>query len=1414
MSLHALRSFVLLLPLLSLAVFATNVGAQVPTNQNAEVEKLADDEDVNLSFSAVIPRDRDLERLFGQVRSSIQAGDYPSAASVLASVLQREQSAVVLSNGVLKDSSLSALQLLKSSPSEVLESYRRIAGPTADAALKSARTKSDITELRSVLVRFPQTAACDAAVREVAAVMFDQGDFFAASTVLTEAVSSGRASSSLIRLSDAMIQRLAAASSDGRSDRELSGEGSGISVPVVSAPVWELPLEHSQAVKDVERFGLRDLRENGLTPMASWRAAFAENLMVVSVPSGLIGIDTEDGSVIWTRESETFSARPFLEEQTGLRNQRSDTLVRSVLSRLFGESLFSHLLVDGESLFCVEAVPLEASSRPGQSDEGRFQISNLDVHTGEENWVNRELFTDLDYACSPPVVFGESILVLIERSEESSFVLVALDKQTGELQRSLTLCKPMRPIDLSAMESGAVHRKNDEDWRRQNLACPIVIRGATAFCPTGAGALVAVNLANWNVDWMYRYPRSDVPSIGPDFYGPEFGLTGFQWWAGWQQVQVVTDANSLILCSPESELLHCLNPNSGEQRWSSPRGDGLYVADVGDDSGVVVIGKDSARCYDTETGHLSWDSSMGFPAGFGIRDQEFLLVPDSSLGWTRIKRRTGEQATSALNWSAPLISKTHASAPKLRNFFQDGESVYEISFDRIAKFQSAEGFEQEQSFPTENTGIDQALLALELGEYDRMGSLLSEELHASDLDDDKLGLLIQHLQRVSIESQNEELRTAARDQLRSSNLPMDLRAACFATELTELLRRSDWSQLESLLIETLSGELPTKGYWQAKNRRVRVDRWFAGQLLTLAHRLSSDDRTQLDQLMKSVVTTLQFDDPEQSRKLQRILARTPWLDLVDSESILERQLLENSIEERLLQLEFEACTVEATDSEESEPSDTWPLRSPRKRIQASGRSLVNFLPITVSDACGRVATDWNVWIDVPGHRGLQFSGSQWSRPWNAYLPPTVRGLRYEPGLVRAWALGKLLVMQVGSEVMGFSPFDAQGNPNSRQLWPLGGQTIDTLGDRSNYLLSFVTHPMESTSGFPSPTDERLNEFGHQAASVGPVRPGYFCIQQKGMLVAFDPLTGEELWRRYDLPKRAKCVGDDQWVIVRSPSEKKLQILSAIDGSQVGEKLLKSDDVTPLYGLGRFELQQRDIASSEGRQLELRWMDLATDEPVWVKQFPTSSIPFEFDRDRFGVLGEEGQVEIFNVETGELFFAEEIDELADRDIERIVCSVGQNDCLVIFSEAVSDPSLVNAPQTRKGFRKELVNGIAILFERQDGQPAWIRPLENTVFPLDQPVDLPVFVTAESRFPEDAMDQQVPMSRVCVYDRRSGELLHTDESLNPVPSYHLSGNLEAEEVVLRTRTSAVALDYSNPEESQDATSSNPNTESPNE
>ncbi|WP_197441116.1 outer membrane protein assembly factor BamB family protein [Thalassoglobus neptunius] len=1385
-------------------------------DQNDEVEKLADEEDVNLSFSALIPRDRDVERLFGQVRSSIQSGEYASAAAVLASILQRDQSSIVLSNGVLKDSSSHALELLLSSSSEVIDSYRRISEPTAEVALNFAREHSDIFELRSVLIRFPQTAACEAAVREIASVMIDQGDEFAASTVLTEAVNSGRVSRDLTRINAAMIQRFGVASNDVLSGERGQDQNSDIPVPVISGPVWEVPLGYSQTVQDVERFGLRDLRENGLTPMASWRAVFAENLMVASIPSGLIAINTDDGSVVWAREAATFSARPFRDEPAGTRTQRSDTLVRSVMSRLFGESVFSHLLVDGESLYCVEATTLESStSARGQDDEGRFQITSLDIQTGEENWVNRDLFTGLDYACSPPVVFGESVLVIVERSEESSFVLVSLDKNSGALQRSLTLCKPMRPIDLSAREGGAVHRKNDEDWRRQNLACPIVIRGTTAFCSTGAGALVAVNLANWNVDWMYRYPRSDIPSIGPDFYGPEFGLTGFQWWAGWQQVQILPSSEALILCSPESEMLHCLNLNSGELRWSRRRDDSLYVAEVSDGSGVVVIGKDSARSYDLEAGHVLWESSMEFPAGTGAVGGDFILAPDSSLGWIRLATRTGEKEASTLNWSAPLISKTHATAPRLRNFFRDGESLYEISFDRIAKFHSIESFKRGDAIPNERTPNEEVLLALELDGFDGLNAVLSDGLDALDPDSEALELLVQSLQKESIESTDADRRIAARDVLNSHSLPMSLRAACFATELTDTLQHRDWSQLESLLVETLSGELPTKGYWQSKNRRVRVDRWFVGQMLAAAHSLSADDRAELDQLMQAVVTKLQFDDPEQSRKLKRILARTPWLDLVDLESILERPVLEVSLEEELLQLELEKCSVdEVSSDQENDSSKTWPVRSPQKKIQALGRSLVNFLPMSVLDECERVVTDWNVWIDVPGHRGLQFSGSQWSRPWNAYLPPTVRGLRYEPGLVRAWALGKLLVLQVGSEVVGFSPFDSQGNPGSRQLWPPAGQTIDTLGDRSNHLLSFETHPVESTSGFPSPTEERLNEFGHQATSVGPVRPGYFCIQQKGMLVAFDPLTGEELWRRYDLPMRARCVGDDQWVIVRSPSSKRSQILSAIDGSQVGSKPLNPDRVTSLYGLGRFELQQREVASAEGDQLELRWMDLATEEPVWAKRFATTVIPFEFDRDRFGVLGEEGQVELIDVATGEVFSSESVEELAGRDVERIVCSVGRKDCLVVFSEAVSDPALVNAPQTRKGYRKELVNGIAILFDRQSGKPIWKRPLENTVFPIDQPVDLPVFVTAESRFPEEAMDQQSPMSRVCVYDRRSGELIHTEESLNPVPSCHLSGDLEAEVVVLRTRTSAVAFDYSEPAESNEATSSNSNTETSNE
>ncbi len=60
---------------------------------------------------------------------------------------------------------------------------------------------------------------------------------------------------------------------------------------------------------------------------------------------------------------------------------------------------------------------------------------------------------------------------------------------------------------------------------------------------------------------------------------------------------------------------------------------------------------------------------------------------------------------------------------------------------------------------------------------------------------------------------------------------------------------------------------------------------------------------------------------------------------------------------------------------------------------------------------------------------------------------------------------------------------------------------------------------------------------------GPVNARMVCFQRMRNLVAVDPLTGDQLWVRQDVPQNSDVFGDEQYVFVLAPGKEEAAVLS-------------------------------------------------------------------------------------------------------------------------------------------------------------------------------------------------------------------------------------------------------------------------------
>ena len=89
----------------------------------------------------------------------------------------------------------------------------------------------------------------------------------------------------------------------------------------------------------------------------------------------------------------------------------------------------------------------------------------------------------------------------------------------------------------------------------------------------------------------------------------------------------------------------------------------------------------------------------------------------------------------------------------------------------------------------------------------------------------------------------------------------------------------------------------------------------------------------------------------------------------------------------------------------------------------------------------------------------------------------------------------------------------------------------------------------------------------RANPFGPVNARYVCFQRKRSIVAVDPVSGEPLWVRQDIPSGSEVFGDEQYLFVLPPGSDEASVYRAIDGELLGTRKCPgpSPTRTPDYG---------------------------------------------------------------------------------------------------------------------------------------------------------------------------------------------------------------------------------------------------------
>ena len=433
-------------------------------------------------------------------------------------------------------------------------------------------------------------------------------------------------------------------------------------IPLLN-PRWRSSIAPTREVKEAMATARQESADRNLTTIPVMQPLAVADCVLARAPSGLLfGIDFRTGKKVW--DNHLHIQQPT-ERPPSMATVRGPGMIVNVpdpfSDHLWENATCGTLSSDGQYVFEVEEIP--DSSGAGMREMTRRQWMlrqngmaglGLDHPTnklaayepsteGKIKWCVGGEVTEFEpmlvgaYFLGPPLPLFGRLYVLAEIKGEIR--LVVLDGKTGKLDWSQQLASPEDP---NVIGSG---------FRRTTGVSPSYADGIL-ICPTSAGAVVGVDIANRMLLWGYEYPRSvqtpqqqQVMAIrmgGMVNMNPLSSFLGDRW-----ADATATIADGCVVLTPvESDHLYCLSLLDGKQLWKAGRDDYIYVAGI-QDGKVVLIGRKQIQALHLTDGKPAWPNPLLLPQGSAPSGRGFLsgthyFLPLSSAEVASIDMATGK----------------------------------------------------------------------------------------------------------------------------------------------------------------------------------------------------------------------------------------------------------------------------------------------------------------------------------------------------------------------------------------------------------------------------------------------------------------------------------------------------------------------------------------------------------------------------------------------------------------------------------------------------------------------------------------------------------------------------------------------------------------------------------------------------
>lgn len=187
-----------------------------------------------------------------------------------------------------------------------------------------------------------------------------------------------------------------------------------------------------------------------------------------------------------------------------------------------------------------------------------------------------------------------------------------------------------------------------------NAALTPTVHEGTIYVPTGAGLLIALNAYDHSLRWLASYDRVHLSRRQSHPQQQQIWVGAPRSYAQpdeWLSSPPLVVAGSVILAPPDGDRLLAYDRQTGELRWSYPRGRLRYV--IGADTQRIILGGDKVMAINALTGAALWSNDDANPTGRPAFCGGEILVPTVE-GLIRLNAQTGKEIGALLVSQEPL----------------------------------------------------------------------------------------------------------------------------------------------------------------------------------------------------------------------------------------------------------------------------------------------------------------------------------------------------------------------------------------------------------------------------------------------------------------------------------------------------------------------------------------------------------------------------------------------------------------------------------------------------------------------------------------------------------------------------------------------------------------------------------------